>query len=172
MKQRSPFFTEHLFVIWSWIRIKGDVSRESDWFKSIWLAREPRSPSRFFFYWPVQGASPVAIHFLLGEPVILFVVFVFSLYVPYFFFFFFRCPRKNVRGAQLILAYSLTRPAILVAGKSRGGRMFLFLLFLHFHSFSSFFPVPLLRFLLYLFFLFSTFLWKTTQNDPQGMTCR
>ena len=34
------------------------------------------------------------------------------------------------RGIQLILAYSWTRPAILVAGKRRGG-MFLFL---HFHS--------------------------------------
>ena len=32
-------------------------------------------------------------------------------------------------GAQLILAYSWARPAILVAGKDRGG-MFLFLLFL------------------------------------------
>ena len=39
------------------------------------------------------------------------------------------------RGIQLLLAYSWARPAILVAGKSRGG-MFLFLLFLHF-------PVPL-----------------------------
>ena len=46
------------------------------------------------------------------------------------------------RGVQLILAYSLARPAILVVGKGRGG-MFLFLLFLHFHSCSSFFPVPL-----------------------------
>ena len=43
-------------------------------------------------------------------------------------------------GAQLILAYSWARPAILVAGKDRRG-MFLFLLFLHFHSCSSFFPV-------------------------------
>ena len=39
---------------------------------------------------------------------------------------------------QLILAYSWARPAILVAGKGRGG-MFLFLLFLHFHFCSSFF---------------------------------
>ena len=46
------------------------------------------------------------------------------------------------RGVQLILAYSWARPAILVAGKGRGG-MFLFLLFLHFHSCSSFFPLPL-----------------------------
>ena len=74
------------------------------------------------------------------------------------------------RGIQLILAYSWARPAILVAGKGRGG-MFLFLLFLHFHSCSSFFPVP--RFHLYcLFYLFSPFLWETTQNDPQGLTCR
>ena len=38
-------------------------------------------------------------------------------------------------GIQLILAYSWARPAILAAGKGRGG-FFLFLLFLHFHSFS------------------------------------
>ena len=37
------------------------------------------------------------------------------------------------RGVQLILAYSLARPAIFVAGKGKGG-MFLFLLFLHFYS--------------------------------------
>ena len=43
------------------------------------------------------------------------------------------------RGVQLILAYSWARPAVLAAGKGRGG-MFLFLLLLHFHSFSSFSP--------------------------------
>ena len=75
------------------------------------------------------------------------------------------------RGVQLILAYSWARPAILVAGKGRGG-MFLFLPFLHFHSCSSFFPVPLFHLLYYLFYLFSPFLWETTQNDPQGLTCR
>ena len=69
---------------------------------------------------------------------------------------------------QLILAYNWARPAILVAGKSRGG-MILFLLFLHFHSCSSFFPVPLFHLLYYLFYLFSLFLWETTQNDPQGL---
>ena len=75
------------------------------------------------------------------------------------------------RGVQLILAYSWARPAILVAGKGRGG-MFLFLLFLHFHSCSSFFPVPLFYLFYCLFYLFSPFLWETTQNDPQGLTCR
>ena len=75
------------------------------------------------------------------------------------------------RGAQLILAYSLARPAILVAGKGRGG-MVLFLLFLHFHSCSSFFPVPLFHLFDYLFYHSSPFLWETTQNDPQGLTCR
>ena len=64
------------------------------------------------------------------------------------------CILRHV-GVQLILAYSLARPASLVAGKGRGG-MFLFLLFLHFHSCSSFFPVPpflyLLLSLLSLFF--------------------
>ena len=49
-------------------------------------------------------------------------------------------------GIQLILAYNRARPAILVAGKGRGG-MFLFLLFLHFHSCSSFFTVPLFHLL-------------------------
>ena len=39
------------------------------------------------------------------------------------------------RGIQLILAYSWARPAILVAGKGRGG-MFLFCFF-------TFIPVPL-----------------------------
>ena len=75
------------------------------------------------------------------------------------------------RGLQLISAYSWARPAILVAGKGRGG-MFLFLLFLHFHSCSSFFPVPLFRLFYCLFYLFSPFLWEMTQNDPQGLTCR
>ena len=74
-------------------------------------------------------------------------------------------------GVQLILAYSWARPAILVVGKGRGG-MFLFLLFLHFYSCSSFFPVPLFHLLYSLFYLFSPFLWETTQNDPQGLTCR
>ena len=74
-------------------------------------------------------------------------------------------------GVQLILATSRARPAILLAGKGRGG-MFLFLLFLHFHSCSSFFPDPLFHLLYYLFFIFSPFLWETTQNDPQGLTCR
>ena len=74
-------------------------------------------------------------------------------------------------GVQLILAYSWARPAILVADKGRGG-MFLFLLFLHFHSCSSFFPVPLFHLFYYLFYLFSPFLWETTQNHPQGLTCR
>ena len=46
------------------------------------------------------------------------------------------------RGAQLILAYSWTGPAVLAAGKGRGG-MFLFLLFFHFLSFPSFFPISL-----------------------------
>ena len=75
------------------------------------------------------------------------------------------------RGVQLILAYIWVRPAILVVGKGRGG-MFLFLLFLHFHSCSSFFPVPLFHLLYSLFYLSSPVLWETTQNDPQGLTCR
>ena len=57
------------------------------------------------------------------------------------------------RGIQLILAYSWARPAILVAGKGRGG-IFSFLLFLHFHYCTSFFPVLLFHLLYYLFYLF------------------
>ena len=52
------------------------------------------------------------------------------------------------RGVQMILADSWVRPAILVAGKDRGG-MFLFLQFLHFHFCSSFFPVPLFHLFYY-----------------------
>ena len=78
---------------------------------------------------------------------------------------------RSQRGIQLILAYSWARPAILVAGKGRGG-MFLFLLFLHFHSCSSFFPVPRFHLFDYLFYHSSPFLWETTQNDPQGLTFR
>ena len=66
------------------------------------------------------------------------------------------------RGVQLILAYSWARPAILVAGKGRGG-MFLFLLFLHFHSCSSFFPVPLSSLRLSLLSLFSLSLGDDTK---------
>ena len=49
-------------------------------------------------------------------------------------------------GVQLILAYSWARPAVLAAGKGRGG-MLLFPLFLHFLSFRSFFPIPLFHLL-------------------------
>ena len=69
------------------------------------------------------------------------------------------------QGIQLILAYSWARPAILVAGKGRGG-IFLFPLFLHFHSCSAFFHVPLFHLFYYPFYLFSPILWETIQNDP------
>ena len=74
-------------------------------------------------------------------------------------------------GVQLILSYSWAKPAILVEGKGIGG-MFLFRLFLHFHSCSSFFHVHLFHLIYYLFYLFFPLLWETTQNDPQGLTCR
>ena len=59
----------------------------------------------------------------------------------------FRVNRMN-GGFQLILAYSWARPAILEAGKGRGG-ILLFLLFLHFHSCSSFISstIPSISFL-------------------------
>ena len=74
-------------------------------------------------------------------------------------------------GHPANIGLQLARPSVLVAGKGREV-MFLFLLFLHFHSCSSFFPVPLFHLFCYLFCLFSPFLWETTQNDPQGLTCR
>ena len=57
---------------------------------------------------------------------------------------------------QMILVYSRARPAILAAGKGRGG-MFLFLLFLHFCSFFSFLPAPLFNLVYYLLSLLSHF---------------
>ena len=74
------------------------------------------------------------------------------------------------RGFQVILAYIWAMPAVLAAGKDRGG-MFLFLVFLHFHSCSSFSPVLLFHLLYYLFYLFSPFLWETSQNGQQGLMC-
>ena len=74
----------------------------------------------------------------------------------------------SLTSSLLILVYSWARPATFAAGKGRGG---MFLLFLHFHSFSSFSPVPLFHLLYYLFYLSSPFLWETTENDPQGLTC-
>ena len=74
-------------------------------------------------------------------------------------------------GCPTDIGLQWARPAILVAGKGRGGR-FLFLLFLHFHSCSSFCPAPLFHLLYYLFYLFSPFLWEMTQTDPQVLTCR
>ena len=58
----------------------------------------------------------------------------------------------------------MARPAILIAGKGRGG-MFLFLLFLRLHSCSSFFPVPLFHLLYYLFYLISPFLFSPSRVD-------
>ena len=75
------------------------------------------------------------------------------------------------RGIQLILAYSWARLAILVVGKGREEFFYCFCFF-------SFIPVPLSS--LSLSFIsssissiskVSSFLWETTQNDPQGLTC-
>ena len=74
-------------------------------------------------------------------------------------------------GIQMILASSWTRPAILIAGKGRGG-MFLLLQVLHFHSCSAVFIDPLYYLLYYPFYPFPPFLLETTHNDPQGLTCR
>ena len=67
------------------------------------------------------------------------------------------------QGVQLILAYSWARLAILAAGKGRGECFYFFCFF-------AFIPVPLSS--LSLSFIYSiSFLWETTQNDPQGLTC-
>ena len=66
------------------------------------------------------------------------------------------------RGVQLTLANSCARPAILVAGKGRGG-MFLFLLFLHFYSFSFLPCSSLSSLLLSLLSLFSLSLEDDTK---------
>ena len=78
------------------------------------------------------------------------------------------------RGVQLMLAYSWARPAILVTGEDIGYRVNVFIFF----SFFTFTPVPLSS--LSLSFISSTissvsflpFFWETTQNGPQGLTCR
>ena len=72
------------------------------------------------------------------------------------------------RGIQLILSHSWARFVILQAGKGRSKCFyFCFFPFIPFAC-SSFFPVPLFHLL---YCLFSPFLWETTQNDPQGLTC-
>ena len=73
-------------------------------------------------------------------------------------------------GVQLILTYSWANPAILAAGKYRGGNVFI-------SSVSSlsfiflFLPSPSFSFLLLCLYLSSPFLWEITQNDPKELTC-
>ena len=71
------------------------------------------------------------------------------------------------RGVQLILAYSWASPAILEAGKSRVGNVFI--RFLHFHSCSPFFPVSLFHLLYYLLYLLSPLLRDTTKMIHKGL---
>ena len=72
------------------------------------------------------------------------------------------------RGVQLILAYSWARPAILAAGKGRGG-IFLFLQCLHFHSWFLFLPCPPLSSpLLYLLSLYPLSLGDNTKWATKG----
>ena len=75
------------------------------------------------------------------------------------------------RGVQLISAYSWTRPAILESGKGRRG-MFLISSVSSLSFLFRFLPCPSLSSpLLSLLSLFP-FPLETTQNDPQGLTCR
>ena len=82
-----------------------------------------------------------------------------------------RCRVPYVTGRPTDIGLQLGKPALLVAGKDRGG-MILFLLSLYFHSYYSFFPVPLFHLFYYLFYPFSPFLLDTTQSDLQGVMCR
>ena len=72
------------------------------------------------------------------------------------------------RGVQLILAYSRARPAVLAAGKVRGGNeiissvpslSYIFLLVPCPSLSPPLLPLP------------SLFSLSLTQNDPQGLTC-
>ena len=75
------------------------------------------------------------------------------------------------QGVQLRLAYSWARPAILAAGKGRGGNVFISSVVFHFCSFCTFSPVSLFHLLYYLFYLSFPFLWETIQADPQELAC-
>ena len=74
---------------------------------------------------------------------------------------------------SLKIASSITQSLYTAGGRGGGGWgvMILFLLFLPFHS-CSLSSLFLFHLHYYPFYLSSLFLWETTQNDPQGMTCR
>ena len=65
------------------------------------------------------------------------------------------------RGVQLILAYSRTRLAILVAGKGRGDCFYFFCFF-------TFIPVPLFHLSTISSIYLLSFLWEMTQNTHKG----
>ena len=80
------------------------------------------------------------------------------------------------RSVQLILAYSRVKTVILVASKGIGvlgaggwgGDVFISSIYSLSFLF-LFLPCSLFHLI---YHLFSPFLWETTQNDPQGLTCR
>ena len=68
--------TEHIFVIWSCIRIKGEVSSEKNWFKS---PPHPSTPSSFPS--DPSRAFPLLQDFFVCASVVSYVVFLLSLFV-------------------------------------------------------------------------------------------
>ena len=74
-----------------------------------------------------------------------------------------RCHVSHQWDIQLRLAYNWAMPAILEAGKGRGG------CFNFFCFFAFIFLSPLS--LSFISFLSPPFLWEMTQNDPQELTC-
>ena len=49
MRKSTPMQLDHIFVIWSCIRIKGDDSREQNWRKNVhkyWLTAKRTKPAQ------------------------------------------------------------------------------------------------------------------------------
>ena len=69
MRQWTPMWTEDIFVLWSSIRFKGDVSRD-------------QNPKQFSC-WPFLVSSSVWVLFFVWASVVSQVAFVFSLFVPH-----------------------------------------------------------------------------------------
>ena len=82
-----------------------------------------------------------------------------------------RCRVSCITGASDWYWFTVGQGLLSLQQVRVEGECFYFL-FLHFHSLSSFSSVPLFHLLYYLFYLSSPFLWETTENDPQGLTCR
>ena len=72
------------------------------------------------------------------------------------------------RGIQLRLAYTVGQGLLSLQQVRIEGEYFYFFCFFTFIHF----PLSPIPFFHLLYYLSSPFLWETTQNDPQGLTCR